>query len=86
MKSAIEEIFTEDFAILQKIELSEKYWKLNDEVEKIVKAISQNLNEEEQRRLNELFEAMGAAEAEQNFTHFKEGFKLGMRLATEILT
>lgn len=81
--SVIEEIYNEKRGFCDRIKPSKAYEKANEKYQQIIQELEKKLNDEQKRVLYDLAFAVGEREGELACTHFKEGFKMGMRLATE---
>ena len=83
MKSQLEELYFDSESLVGIDSESEKLKKLYYEYDKLYKKFSQVLNDEQKKTLDELCDLMNGISAENGLTHFKEGFKLCMRLFIE---
>lgn len=83
MKSAIEDIYNGNWSS-ENFKTSEEYSKICDECDKLYKEIEKHLDEEQRENLFNLVLKDGELEGEAAYTHFKEGFKLGMLIAIEV--
>lgn len=86
MKSVLEEIYYGERGNCENLELSEGYKAANSKYGELMEMLEKNLDEEQRLKLKEIFYASAEAENEAALTHFKEGFKLGMQIALEVLT
>ncbi len=82
-KSAIKELYYGNCTRFDSLNVSKNYKKLSDKNSKSIDRLSEVLNEEQKKLLNEIVDTeieIGADWAELNFI---EGVKLGLRLGTE---
>ena len=86
MKSILDDIYFGERGHCETIKISEKYKQIKKEYAKIYDTLENGLNDEQKQLLDELFLQSGGLESELACTHFKEGFKLGMLIALEILS
>ena len=85
MKSIIEEIYYGNRGDYNTIKAGEKYFKVKERYCEIHDKLEEGLNEEQKQLLDDLFIQSGGLEGEFACSHFKEGFKLGMLVAFEVL-
>lgn len=83
MKSIIEEIYFGKRGFAKTIKANENYWKVHDQVGVLYEKLLKELSDEQKSMLDEFYSVIGGLESEQSLEHFKEGFKLGLLLATE---
>ena len=85
MNSAIKEIYNRDCTYNESIQLSEEYHKVEKQYNEIYEKLLKSANAEQKKWLDNLFGYGTGLESKIAETHFIEGFKLGLRLATECL-
>lgn len=83
MKSVLEEIYYGNEGLVEKVNVSEDYDKINDEFGKVYEQLLEEVNNKQKEMLDELYFLMGGLESETRVTYFKEGFKFCMRLIFE---
>ena len=84
MKSILEKIYLGTCMNFANIKPSEEYWKIYDVENKYFEDLKSILSEKQREMLDELDAKMGELSAEHSMTNFIEGFKFGMKLATEV--
>lgn len=84
-KSIIEEIFMNNESLCEQIKLTEEYKKRFDEAYDFYEQLCALLSDEQNKILENFVEAKMGESAEGELIHFKEGFKVGLRLAMECL-
>lgn len=83
MKSILEELYFSNDGMFERICSGRDYRKLQNEYCKVFERLIEELNKEQEKMLNELYELSSGMEAEAALAYFKEGFKLCMRLIFE---
>lgn len=86
MKSILEDLYYDNPRLAKKINRGRDYTKLDYEYGKVFEQLLEELNKEQKKMLNELNELSSGLEAESGLAHFKEGFKLCMRLMLESMS
>ncbi len=83
--SVIDFILNTDCGMVEKIHQSEEYKRLSDEGYEVFEKLQGSLGKEQIEMLEKFANLILLEEAEATDSYFKEGFKLGVRLATECL-
>lgn len=86
MQSTIEDLYFCNHTHSENFKASDEYWKSHNEMCDIMDRIGKHLPDEDKKLLNDLYDVMGDCEYEQTLKAYKEGFKLGMRIAIESMT
>lgn len=85
MKSILEELYFSNDGMCERVNNGREYRKIQNEYCTIFEKLIEELNKEQKKMLNELFELSSGMEAESALAYFKEGFKLCARLILESL-
>ncbi len=83
MNSIIEEIY-ECNGYNQNIKPSEEYWEIHDDVGELLDKLNAVLDDGHKKVLNDLYLNCGGLQSALARAHFKEGFKLGLILGSEV--
>ncbi|MDE6355673.1 MAG: hypothetical protein K2L67_00305 [Clostridia bacterium] len=85
MKSIIEELYNDNCGFSEKLKPTEKYWEICKQYDEVFNKLLNGTTKEQNELLNELFDYGGLCAGEMSEQHFIEGFKLGFRIAVEVL-
>lgn len=83
MQSAITDIYLSQNANYETIEPNEEYAKFAIKVAALCEEFEKQLSEKQAEEFRKIFDLHIELEAMTNKEHFKEGFKLGLRVAVE---
>lgn len=83
--SIVREIFMNNVDLGERIGFNEDYKKLSDKAFKLFNKLIGALNDEQKKAFDNFLNAEMDSNAEGEFLHFKEGVKVGLRLAMECL-
>lgn len=86
MKSVLRDIYHGNQANVQNFKESKEYWEASSEYNELYEKLEQGLNDEQKKILDDLFVMTGGLESEASCTWFKEGFKMGLLIAIEVLS
>lgn len=86
MESVLEELYYNNPKLAEKISGGEEYKKIHTEFCNLFEKLLESLNDEQKEMLNNTYELSCGLEAESGLAHFKEGFKLCMRLMVECMS
>ena len=84
-KSIIEEIYLSSESLNERIPFSEENKKISAEAYKFYNQLTGILNDEQKKIFENFVDLEMGACAESELMHFKEGLKVGLRLAMECL-
>ena len=85
MKSVLRDIYHGEQRNIENFEESKEYWEVHKQYDELYEKLLQGLNEEQKKILDDLFVMSGGLESEASCTWFKEGFKMGLLIALEVL-
>lgn len=85
-KSIIEEICFNNERLIERVELSEEYKKLSHNAHIFYTKLNEVLNDEQKEIFKDYMDSEMGVCAEGESLFFKEGLKVGLRLALECLT
>lgn len=83
--SIIKDIFYGKRGHSETIKESEEYWNLIDQAAKISEELIKGLTEKQKELLNKLEHTEMGLESEAAFSHFTEGFKIGVLMGIECM-
>ena len=83
MKSAIEQIFMGQRGDGQKIKPTQKYWESFKKFSAEYDKLAAELNEEQKQWLENIYNFVCEMEEEAEFSHYREGVKIGILLGVE---
>lgn len=84
--SAIMDIYLCNHKHSEEIKMPQEYWELDKKMSEIFHELEKLIGSEKKELLSELFDAAAGCECAQAETNYLEGFKLGMKLAMEVLS
>ena len=84
-RSIIEEIYSNNECLSERVALSERYKKISDEAYKFYTQLIDSLNDEQKKIFENFTDSEMGVCAEGEYMHFKEGLKVGLLLAMECL-
>lgn len=82
-KSIIEEIFQGERGHYGKIKESEEYWGMMDDAAEINKKLEESFTKDQKELFDRLEIILEDLKNDSVFTHFTEGFKIGLALGME---
>jgi len=82
MQSVIDEIYFNK-QNNKRIEESEEFWNIHEEVENTVKSLKSSLNNEQTEQILKLYSQMCRLCDERGLSGYRQGFKEGLLIATE---
>lgn len=81
----VENIFLKNKSLSEQVKMSEEYKKISEESYGYYKRLKEILNDEQKEILDNFADAEMGVCAEGEYLHFRQGLKVGLLLAMELL-